>query len=601
MNTDIQAKRLKALRAQMKARGLSAYLVPRADGHQNEYVPPSAERLKWISGFEGTAGLAVIGLETAAMFVDGRYTLQVKDQCPAEHWQHLHSTDNPLELWLQRLLSAGDKIGFDSRLHTPSGLARVQTVMKNFNVEMVEVEHNLIDDLWQDRPASPAGLVVLHPEIYGGESSKDKRARIADVLKTGGLDTLVISSPDNLSWLFNIRGSDLDMTPVVLGYAILNSDATSSLFVKGNKLSDTVRKHLEDDGVLVFERETFVTALADLKERTVRVDRGTASIYICEVLRGGGADVDIGPDPCTPDKALKNAVELQGMQNAHIRDGVALVSFFNWFKGHAPGSETEWSVSEKLARFREQGDLYKSPSFQTISATGKNAAIVHYGLKQDTAAPLKTGELFLLDSGGQYLDGTTDVTRVLAIGTPTPEMVKRYTQVLKGHIAVSAARFPVGTTGAQIDTLARQFLWADGVDYDHGTGHGVGCYLSVHEGPQSISKRGTEVSLKPRMVLSIEPGYYKTDSFGIRIESLAFVKELDPQPQDTERDILGFETLTLAPFERCLIDATQLTDLECDWINAYHTRVRETLTPLLGDQDADFLAQETAQINPRSL
>jgi len=601
MKHDQQKKRLKDLRAQMKAHGLGAYLVPRADEHQNEYVPPCAERLNWISGFNGTAGLAVLTMDTAAMFVDGRYTLQVQDECSDDFWKYKHLTENPLDLWLSRLLSSGDKVGFDPKLFTNAGLGRIKTVLENAGIELVAIAENLIDTLWKDQPAPPVGAVFLYPEIYAGEASKIKRQRIADGLIDAAQDALVISSPDNLAWLFNIRGSDLALTPIALGYAILKSDGSSTLFMDGQKLSTDVQKHLQDDGILMASPDQFEAALKTFKDETVRVDHVTGSAFIVDVLRKSGAKVDLGADPCTPDKACKNDTELQGMQKAHVRDGVALVKFFNWFKKQKPEGETEWTVSEQLARFREQGDLYKSLSFETISAVGANGAIVHYGLTKEKASPLKSGELYLVDSGGQYLDGTTDVTRVLAIGEPTDEMVRRYTQVLKGHVAVSSARFVVGTTGAGLDPLARQFLWADGVDYDHGTGHGVGCYLSVHEGPQSISKRGTATSLKPGMVLSNEPGYYKAGAFGIRIESLLVVKALQPQPKNAERATLGFKTLTLAPFERSLIDVDMLTADECDWIDAYHRRVRETLVPLLSEDDAAFLKQETRHIHPRSL
>lgn len=593
MTDDLQKLRLEGLRAEMKAFGLGAYLVPRADEHQNEYVPECAERLNWISGFNGTAGLAAITMDTAAMFVDGRYTLQVQDECAAEFWQYQHLTDNPLDLWLSRLLSSGDKVGFDPKLLTNAGLGRIKTVLENAGIELVALEENLIDKLWQDQPAPPVGALSLYPEMYAGEASTFKRQRIAATLKEAGQEALVISSPDNLAWLFNIRGSDLALTPVALGYAILRSDGSSTMFMALQKLSDDVQTHLENDGVSISSPDQFAAVLKTFKDKTIRVDHVTGSAFIVDVLRKSGAKVDLGPDPCTADKACKNDTELQGMQSAHVRDGVALVKFFNWFKQQTPESETEWTVSERLARFREQGDLYKSPSFQTISGVGANGAIVHYGLVKEKASPLKTGELYLVDSGGQYLDGTTDVTRVLAIGTPTEEMVRRYTQVLKGHIAVSSARFVAGTTGAALDPLARQFLWADGVDYDHGTGHGVGCYLSVHEGPQSISKRGTATSLKPGMVLSIEPGYYKAGAFGIRIENLVFVKELAPQPQGAEHATLGFEPLTLAPFERSLIDVAMLSTAERDWINVYHVRVQDTLMPLLAEQDAAFLVHET--------
>ncbi|MBL4693467.1 MAG: aminopeptidase P family protein [Magnetovibrio sp.] len=596
MNQYLQKKRLSALRSDMIAQGLNAFLIPRADEHQNEYVPPCAERLKWISGFSGTAGLAVVTLDAAAMFVDGRYTLQVKDQCPENLWQHLHITDDPLELWLQRQLKSGQKIGFDPKLHTTRGLARVKTVLNNANISMVAVDQNLVDVLWHDQPEPPLGAVSIYPEQFSGEASVLKRERIAHALKDQGQEALVISSPDNMAWLFNIRGHDLDLTPVALGFAILRCDGSATLFLDPQKISDEVGQHLESDGVACLHPKEFERSLQAFKGKTVRVDQATGSLYICDVLKSAGAKVNLGVDPCTPDKALKNDVELSGMQKAHVRDGVALVRFFNWFKPRVPGAQTEWTVSERLARFRELGEHYKSPSFDTISAAGANGAIVHYGLVKETAAPLQNDQLYLLDSGGQYLDGTTDVTRVLAIGTPSTEMVRRYTQVLKGHIAVSAATFVEGTTGAQIDPLARQFLWADGVDYDHGTGHGVGCYLSVHEGPQSISKRGTQVSLKPGMILSVEPGYYKAGCFGIRIESLVRVKKLSPQPQNGERETLGFETLTLAPFERCLIDVGLLSADEISWVNAYHARVQETLSPLLEKDDAAFLAQETAAL-----
>lgn len=580
----------------MIARGLDAVLIPRADEHQNEYVPPSAERLKWISGFTGTAGLCVVTLETAAMFVDGRYTLQVQDQCPQDLWQHLHLTNDPLELWLQRHLTSGDTVGFDSKLHTPHSLSRLKTVLGNVHIELVGQAENLVDVLWDDQPAPPLGAVVIHPQKYCGEASVHKRERISAALKKDGLDALVISSPDNMAWLFNIRGSDLSLTPVALGFAILHAGGASTLFLDPQKVSLDVQSKLESEGVKLRSYNDFETALGELGDKTVRVDRATGSLFICDILKSAGAKVDLGVDPCTPAKALKNAVELGGMEQAHVRDGVALVRFFNWFKQQDLERHTEWTVSEKVARFREQGDLFKSLSFDTISAAGPNGAIVHYGLVKETAAPLQNGQLFLLDSGGQYLDGTTDVTRVLAVGTPSAEMVRRYTQVLKGHIAVSAAQFVEGTTGAQIDPLARQFLWADGVDYDHGTGHGVGCYLSVHEGPQSISKRGTQVSLKPGMILSNEPGYYKTGAFGIRIESLLQVKQVSPQPALAERKTLGFETLTLAPFERSLIDVDLLSADEIAWVNAYHSRIRDTLTPLLEADDAAFLAQQTTAL-----
>jgi len=593
MNKDDQSKRLTSLRTVMKGHDVAAYLVPHADEFQNEYTPPCAERLRWISGFDGSAGMAVVGITEAAIFVDGRYTLQVKGQADAKFWHHFHLVNDPAELWLQRQLSKGDRVGFDPRLYTPSRLSRLKTVLKNSGVELVAIENNLIDMIWLDRPASPLGHVCLHPEIYNGETAANKRQDVAKMLQDDGMDAVVITSPDNLAWLMNLRGQDLEFTPTVLGHAILHEHGKAELFIDLLKLSATVKHTLKSEGVLACEPDQFAQALMAFKGQKVRLERDTANVFIHEILQTAGAIIDVGVDPCTPAKAIKNTTEIEGMKQAHIRDGVALAQFFNWFRDIDLSQESEWTVSQKLAKFRERNDLYQGPSFPTISATGANGAIVHYGLDRDHASPLKKDQLYLVDSGGQYLDGTTDVTRVVMNGTPTKEIKRRYTQVLKGHIAVSRAKFPVGTTGAQIDPLARQFLWADGVDYDHGTGHGVGSYLSVHEGPQSISKRGTEVELKPGMVLSIEPGFYKTGAFGIRIENLAVVIKIPNPSPGADKSMLGFEPLTLAPYDRRLMEMNLLNQTERDWINDYHAKVFAAIAPLLNDGDVNLLAQET--------
>lgn len=599
MTADEQARRLAALRAAMAERGLAAFLVPRSDEHQNEYVPASEERLKWVSGFTGSAGIAVVGRERAAIFVDGRYVLQVRQQSDAAFWEHRHVVETPFADWVKARLAAGDRIGFDPRLHTVNELKRQRTALAGLGVELVPVVPNPIDLCWSDRPAPPMGAVALQPVALAGETAAAKRARIARELGDAKLDALVVSAPDSLAWLFNVRGADVPMTPFALGYAILRADGAATLFVAEAKLAPDVRAELEREGagaVTIASPAELETALATFGGKRVRVDAGTGSVFLSDRLEAAGATVDVGTDPCQLAKAKKNPVEVAGMRRAHHRDGLALVRFFAWLDAASRVGESEWTLAEVLGELRSRGERYRGPSFDTISALGGNAAHPHYRVDAAAARVVAANDLYLVDSGGQYLDGTTDVTRVVMLGTPTAEMRRRYTEVLRGVIAVSAARFPVGTTGAQLDPLARQFLWASGVDFDHGTGHGVGSYLSVHEGPQSISKRSTEVRLEPGMVLSVEPGYYKADAFGIRIENLVVVKEADPQPAGAELATLAFETLTLAPLERRLIDADALTVAERAWVDAYHQDVRTALTPELEAADGAWLARATAPL-----
>lgn len=594
-----QARRLTALRAAMAEHGLAAYLVPRADEHQNEYVAPSEERLRWVSGFTGSAGLAVVGRTVAAIFVDGRYVLQVRQQSAAAFWEYRHVTDTPFVEWAKATLAAGDRLGFDPKLHTAEQIARYRKALGPLGIEVVAVGENLVDRCWHDRPAPPATPVTLHPIEVAGESAAAKRARIAAGLAKDGLDALVVSACDSLAWLFNVRGDDLPMTPFALGYALLRADGSARLFLVAAKLAPDVRVALLGSGgaaVEIAEPSELEATLATLHGRKVRVDAGTGSLFVVERLEAAGAIVDLGADPCQLAKARKNAVEVEGMRRAHHRDGLALVRFFAWLAAASREGETEWTLAEALDTLRARGERYRGPSFDTISALNGNAAHPHYRVDAAQARILGGDDLYLVDSGGQYLDGTTDVTRVLAMGTPTAEMRRRYTEVLRGMIAVSAAQFPVGTTGAQLDPLARQFLWAVGVDYDHGTGHGVGSYLSVHEGPQSISKRSTDVKLEPGMVVSVEPGYYKADAFGIRIENLVVVRELDPQPAGAELRTLGFETLTLAPLDRRLIATEELTAAERAWVDAYHATIRSALTPDLDPTDADYLARVTTPL-----
>jgi len=599
MDTAEQARRLAALREEMKRQDLAVFVVPRVDEHQLTYVPPGSERLAWISGFTGSWGVALIGRERAALFVDGRYTLQAREQTVAELWEHHHLLTQPPEGWLERTLGHGQRVGYDPRLHTPDGLRAMAAAAERAGATLCAVERNLVDAIWANRPPPPRGAVELYPEALAGESRGDKRRRMAAALRHDKIDALVVSAPDNLAWLLNIRGRDLAVTPLALGFAILGADETVMLCMYAEKLGAEVRAAFAAEGagaITVADPPAFDEALAGLRGRRVRVDQSTGSEWIVQQLRAAGATVNVGPDPCTLAKACKNPTELAGIRAAHLRDGVALVRLLSWIYDTAPGGETEWTVALRAAALRAEGERYRGPSFHTISAVGPNAAHCHYTLREDQARPLEDDTLLLVDSGAQYLDGTTDVTRTVIIGAPTAEMRRRYTQVLKGHLALGAARFPEDTNGGQLDVLARQHLWSDGVDYDHGTGHGVGCFLAVHEGPHGIAKRPSAVGLRPGMVVSNEPGYYKAGAFGIRIENLVVVQALDPQPEGAERTTLGFEPLTLAPYDRRLIDPALLTNAERATVNDYHARVREALSPHLDATVAAYLATATAPL-----
>lgn len=600
MNTTEQKQRLEGIRARMEQHNVAVFLVPRADEHQLEYVPPSSERLAWTSGFTGSAGMAVITRNEAALFVDGRYTLQARQQANPDYWEYRHLIEEPPEKWIAERIAKNDQVGFDPRLHTPEGLKRFEVAVERAGGVMQPLESNPIDELWMDRPTPPAGPIEIYPDSLAGESSSSKRDRMARELRKDKIDALVISAPDCLAWLFNIRGSDLDLTPFALGFALLRADGSAHLFLDSAKLSAPVRLTIEAEGngaVTIAEPAALDAELDSLSEQRVRVDKNTGSVRIVERLKSAGASVDIGDDPCAMAKACKNETEMAGMRAAHVRDGVALVRFLSWFVANAPGSETEWTLASRIDSLRSETEHFRTLSFNTISAAGPNAALCHYKVEKDAPRPLGNDEIYLIDSGGQYIDGTTDVTRTLIVGKPTEEMKRRYTQVLKGHIALALARFPKGTTGSQLDAFARQYLWQDGVDYDHGTGHGVGCFLSVHEGPQVIAKRPNTVGLLPGMVLSDEPGYYKTDAYGIRIENLVAVRKLDPQPNGSEGEYFGFEVLTLAPYDQRLIDVSLLTEAERNWVDAYHRSVRETLTAHLNTEDAAFLAMATAPLS----
>jgi Xaa-Pro aminopeptidase len=591
-----QSRRLQALQSELERRGLAAYLVPKSDEYMLEYSPPSSERLAWLTGFTGSAGMALVGRRNAALFVDGRYTDQARQQAPESLWEHHHLLQDPPASYLLRVLGKGDRVGYDARIHTPASLKAIRAAVASAGASLTALDGNLVDSLWSDRPAEPAAPVELYPEELAGESSADKRGRMAAQLSGEKLDALVVSAPDCLAWLLNIRGSDIENCPLALGHAVLHSNARLELYMDAVKLAGGVKNALTapgDGAVQVFEHSAFVGALGELGQKRVRVDRGSASEWLIDELGARGAQVDLGPDPCTLAKACKNGAELAAIRAAHRRDGVAVLRFLAWFNEVAPGVHDENSVADKLAEFRSVGENYRGPSFHTISAFGPSAALPHYRASRQSPRPLGNDNLYLVDSGGQYLDGTTDITRVTVIGSPSPEMRRRYTQVLKGHIALASAQFPAGTTGSQLDPFARQFLWRDGVDFDHGTGHGVGCYLSVHEGPHSISKRPSDVALRPGMIVSNEPGYYKPGAYGIRIENLVAVVELSPQPDGAERQTLGFDTLTLVPYERRLIDVGLLTPEERTFVDDYHKRVRELLLPLVDPSAARYLRAAT--------
>ena len=597
VNVIASGKRLKAFRNQLAKQDLTGFLVPRSDEHQNEYVPRHAERLAWLTSFSGSAGLAVILADEAAIFVDGRYTLQVRDQVDLALLTPLQIPQNKPSDWIRDNGAKGLRLGYDPKLHTLNGLKSITKAVDDLDGELVPVDTNPVDAIWQDQPGPPLKRVQLHPEDLAGKSAKQKIKEVRKTLREAGEDVCVLTQPESVAWLLNIRGSDVSHNPIVLCYVILHAKTKPEMFVDGRKLTKAVRKALEET-VFIRKSSELEGRLGALgaKKRRVRLDPSTASVWIADILKISGADISHGVDPCVLPKAVKTAAEITGSRAAHRRDGVALVKFLHWLDGTWRQGVDEIGAVEKLEQFRRQSGKLLDISFDTISGAGPNGAITHYRVSKETNRRLEEGTLYLVDSGGQYLDGTTDVTRTVALGLPGKEMQDRFTRVLRGHIAVATARFPEDTSGAQLDSFARLPLWEAGLDYDHGTGHGVGSYLSVHEGPQGISKRATQ-ALKPGMILSNEPGYYKTGDYGIRIENLVLVTP----PEDVEegdRPMLGFETLTLAPIDRCLVLPHLLSDQELFWLNGYHARVFETLEPHLTKAERHWLGEACAPISP---
>ncbi|MCH8999454.1 MAG: aminopeptidase P family protein [Proteobacteria bacterium] len=598
--------RLAALRAELARRGLDGFVVPHADEHQGEYVAPASERLAWLTGFTGSAGAAVVLAERAAVFADGRYTLQVRDQVDTACFAVQHLVEEPPETWIEANLGAGGKLGYDPWLHSERQTLRLRKAAKAAGAELVAVEDNPIDALWSERPAPPSAPITAHPLEYAGRASADKRADLAKELTGKGAAAAVLTLPDSIAWLLNVRGGDVPHTPLPLSFALLRADATVDWFVAPEKLTPGLEVHL-GNGVIARRADELgpaLDALGAAGER-VLVDPESAAAWVFARLRAAGAEVLEGPDPCRLPKARKNAVELDGARAAHKRDGLALTRFLAWLDREAPARARsdplgEVEAAERLRGFREQSDWFRDLSFDTIAGAGANGAIVHYRAREETQGRLKLGELFLLDSGAQYPDGTTDVTRTLAIGEPSAEMRDRFTRVLKGHIALATARFPRGTTGSQLDALARVHLWRAGLDYDHGTGHGVGSYLSVHEGPQRISKVPNRTPLEPGMIVSNEPGYYKAGAYGIRIENLVAVIESEVMEEgrggsgaEDGRAMLAFETLTLAPIDLNLVEPGLLSAEETAWLDAYHARVRDAHRSALDQDAAQWLERAT--------
>ncbi|MGQ0684513.1 aminopeptidase P family protein [Bradyrhizobium sp.] len=574
--------RLSAFREELARRKLTGFVVPRADQQQNEYVAPSEERLAWLTGFTGSAGLAIVLAREAAVFVDGRYTLQAGKQIDRKAWHVEPLVDPTPEHWLGRHLARGDRLGFDPWLHTSAAAERLAGACTKAGAELVAVDTNPVDAIWHERPAPPLGPVSIQGLQFSGELEAEKLKRIRIELNRLGVEALVLSDSHGVAWTFNIRGADVSHTPLPLSYALVPREGRPTVFIDHRKLSNSARDHLEQSAD-VEEPDKLAPKLTELAKRgaSIALDSATAADALSRLIKVAGGKAVPGNDPVSLLKAVKNITEIEGTRTAHHRDAVALTRFLAWVDREAPsGALTEIDAVEALETFRRRTGALKDVSFPTISGTGPNGAIVHYRVTRKSNRRIAPGDLLLIDSGAQYQDGTTDVTRTVAIGEPTDEMRDRFTRVLRGHIAIARAVFPDGTTGAQLDSFARQYLWQAGLDFEHGTGHGVGSYLSVHEGPARISKLGT-TPLKRGMILSNEPGYYKADAYGIRIENLVLVVGADIK--GSEKPVNAFETLTFAPIDRRLIEVKMLDAAELNWLNEYHAKVATIVRPQLDD------------------
>jgi len=590
------ARHLPLIRKAMSEQALDGFLVPHEDEHQNEYLPEANDRLAWATGFTGSAGAAVILKDKAAVFVDGRYTLQVRDQVDEGLFEIRDLVEGGVPAYLESATQRGQVIGYDPKLHSPDALARLKSAAEKTGAVLKAVAANPLDAAWGSaRPAQPVAPVLPHPLAYAGEDSTAKRTRVAADLAKKGADAAVLTAPASIAWLFNIRGGDVIRTPLPLSQAILRKDGSARLFLDPAKVTPDLPAWLGNE-VSLETPEALEGALADLKGQKVLVDPGQSSAWYFDTLQSVGAETVRGEDPCTLPRACKNATEIEGARKAHVRDGGALARFLHWLATEAQSAlPDEKTVVQTLEAFREGTGALKDLSFDTIAGAASNGAIVHYRPTERLNKRTEAGSLLLVDSGAQYLEGTTDVTRTVAIGEPSREMAERFTLVLKGHLALARIRFPAGTTGSALDALARAPLWMAGLDYDHGTGHGVGSYLGVHEGPQRISKAPNSVALQPGMIVSNEPGYYKTGAYGIRIENLQFVTAAD-EIEGGERPMLGFETLTLAPIDRRLIVVDMLSGEERAQMDAYHARVLREIGPLVDGDVARWLAEACAPL-----
>ena len=585
------AARVADLRAELKRHGLEGYVVPRSDRQQNEYLPASEERLAWLTGFTGSAGTAIVLDDCAALFIDGRYTVQASTQVDSNIFSLEHMAEHPPEQWLEQNLKNGGKLGYDPWLHTSEQAEKLKKACAIAGAELLAVDGNLIDALWRDRPTPPTGAVSVRELKLAGEASPDKLQRVRTEMKKFHVDALLVSDPQNVAWVFNIRGTDVTHTPLALAFALIPTEGRPSLYIDTAKLSNNVRHTLEEF-TDIRAPDDLSGDLSKLKDKTVRLDQASAADAFTRLLADSGGKPRRGADPIALLKATKNHAEIVGTRAAHKRDGAAVAHFLAWFDKEAPsGKLTEIDAVEALETFRRETGALKDISFPTIAGAGPNGAIVHYRVTRASNRHIGRNELFLIDSGAQYEDGTTDITRTIVVGEPSEEMRDRFTRVLKGHIAIATAVFPENTSGAQLDPFARTALWQAGLDFDHGTGHGVGSYLSVHEGPARISKLGTVV-LRRGMILSNEPGYYKTAAYGIRIENLVLVIAA-PEPIGAEKPLNTFETLTLAPIDRRLVDAQMLTPKERAWLDSYHKRVNEVLSPLVDGPTRKWLQQVT--------
>lgn len=591
------SKHLPLLRSEMKKLNLNGFIIPHDDEYQNEYIPAYAERLMWATGFSGSAGEAVIFEHNAVIFTDGRYTLQVRQQADGDYFDYVDMMETPLHAWLSENARSGTIIGYDPMLHTSANVKKLQAAAKAAGFTLKAVPHNPVDAAWAEQPAKPLAPVKPHDLRYAGKPSPEKRREIAATLAKNGADAVLITAPPSIAWLFNIRGGDVARSPLPLGRALLHKDGAATLFIAPEKVGNDLPAFL-GDGVDIRSEDSLAKALETMGKNgaTVAIDPALAPSKYADDLKAAGAVVIDMTDPCALPRAAKNKTEIDGARSAHVRDGAAVTRYLHWLDTEAQSGEIdEITAASKLESIRTESEELRDLSFDSISGSGPNGAIVHYRVSTETNRKLQKGELFLIDSGAQYPDGTTDITRTVPIGNPTDEMRDRFTRVLKGHIALATMRFPAGTTGHQLDAFARKPLWDAGLDYDHGTGHGVGSFLGVHEGPQRIAKAPNSQALLPGMILSNEPGYYKTGEFGIRIENLIVVTTAAPV-SGGERDMMAFETITLAPINLDLVMSGLLTVSERQWLNDYHAHVRKTLAPLLPDDIQSWFENVTRQI-----